>query len=81
MGLGIPLVGPDIVSLVLPAVAGVTVKAAVDVAVDWLRELREKPTKGEKAVLIYGPRGEPLTKIRLRAGVAAPEVFTPPWPR
>jgi hypothetical protein len=81
MGLGIPLAGPDIVSLVLPAVAGVTVKAAVDVAVDWLRGLREKPTKGEKAVLIYGPRGEPLSKVRLRAGVAAPEVFAPPWPR
>jgi hypothetical protein len=41
----------------------------------------EKPTKGEKAVLIYGPRGEPLTKVRLRGGVAAPEVFAPPWPR
>jgi hypothetical protein len=70
----------DVVSLVLPAVAGVTEKAAVDVTVDWLRGLREKPTKGEKAVLIYGPRGEPLRKVRLRAGAAAPEVFAPPWP-
>lgn len=81
LGVGIALPGPDLVSLVLPAVAGVTVKAAVDVTVDWLRGLREKPTKGEKAVLIYGPGGEPLSKVRLRAGAADPEVFAPPWPR
>ena len=81
MHVGILLSGPDVVELVLPAVAGVTVKAAVEVTVNWLRGLREKPTKGEKAVLIYGPRGEPLSKVRLRAGVAAPEVFAPPWPR
>ena len=63
---------PDIVELVLPAVAGVTVKAAVDVTVDWLRGLRKKPIQGEKVVLIYGSRGEPLSKVRLRAGDAAP---------
>ena len=80
MGLGIMPAGPDIVELVLPAVAGVTVKAAVDVTAGWLRGLRKKPTEGEKAVLIYGPGGEPLRKVRLRAGAAAPEVFTPPWP-
>jgi hypothetical protein len=78
---GILLPGPDIVELVLPAVAGVTVKAAVEVTVNWLRGLRQKPTEGEKAVLIYGPRGEPLSKVRLRAGLAAPEVFAPPWPQ
>jgi hypothetical protein len=77
---GILLPGPDVVSLVLPAVAGVTAKAAVDVAVDWLRGLRQKPTD-EKAVLIYGPGGEPLHKVRLRADAAEPEVFAPPWPR
>jgi hypothetical protein len=78
LSMGMP--GPDLVTLVLPAVAGVTAKAAVDVAVDWLRRLRERP-RSEKAVVIYGPGGEPLHKVRLRAGGAEPEVFAPPWPR
>lgn len=80
LSLEMAMPGPDLVTLVLPAVAGVTAKAAVDVAVDWLRGMRRKPNR-EKAVVIYGPRGEPLHKVRLRPGAAEPEVFAPPWPR
>jgi hypothetical protein len=68
-----------IVALVLPALSGAMVQATVDLAVDWLRRSREKPL-GEQAVLIYGPNGEPLRKVRRRRGAAEPEVFRPPWP-
>jgi hypothetical protein len=54
------------------------VKAVVDVAVNWLRGLVEKPDR-EKTIQIYGPDGEPLRAIRLRRD-SEPEVLTIPWP-
>jgi hypothetical protein len=79
-GPSLPKVGlwPDLVVLVLPTATAVVVKAVVDVAVDWLRGLVEKPDR-EKTIQIYGPDGEPLRAIRLRTD-SEPEVFTSPWP-
>jgi hypothetical protein len=68
----------DLVALVLPTATAVVVKAVVDVAVDWLRGLAEKPWR-EKTIHIYGPDGEPLRAIRLRRD-SEPELFTSPWP-
>lgn len=69
----------DVVALVLPAVTPALVQVAVDVAVNWLRQRRERQ-QDERAVVIYGPNGEPLRKIRVRDPTDNPQVFTPPWP-
>jgi hypothetical protein len=68
----------DVVRIVLPSLAGVTTQVAVSAAIDWLRRLRLH--RAEKVVQIYGPHGEPLCMVRLRAPATAPEVFQPPWP-
>jgi hypothetical protein len=68
----------DVVALVLPAATAVAVKAVVDITVDWLRGLVEKPVR-EKTIQIYGPDGESLRAIRLRRD-SEPEVFSRPWP-
>ncbi len=68
----------DVVALVLPTATAVVVHAVVEIAVDWLRGLVEKPWR-EKTIHIYGPDGEPLRAIRLREH-SEPEVFTRPWP-
>jgi hypothetical protein len=69
----------DVVTLVLPAITPALVQVAVDVAVSWLRQRRERQ-QDERAVVIYGPNGEPLRKIRLRDATEDPQVFNPPWP-
>jgi len=46
--------------------------------VDWLQG-RPAERGVEHAVLIYGPRGEPLRKIRVRAGSVGPAVFADTW--
>ena len=69
-----------LIEVVLPAATGSIVTAAVKAAVDWIRA-RRRPARGtEYAVLIYGPTGKPLRKVRLRDDSSEPEVFTDKWP-
>ena len=69
----------DIIGLVLSTATAVTVEAVVDAAREWLRSALPRP-RGERSVLIYGPDGEPLRKVRLRRDADEPETFEPPWP-
>jgi hypothetical protein len=64
--------------VVLPTAVRAIVTAVIETAVGWLRGLR-RPNQ-EHAVLIYGPNGEPLRKIRRRHDVPEPEIFESKWP-
>jgi hypothetical protein len=75
----LPLPGDVLVQVVLPTAVGAIVTAVIQTAVGWLRSLGRKPER-EHAVLIYGPNGEPLRKIRLRPGRRKPEIFKRDWP-
>ncbi len=70
----------EVIAVVLPTLAAATVEVTVALALDWLRSVRDKPRRESTVVMIYGPNGEPLRKVRLRRDDSEPEMFTRSWP-
>jgi hypothetical protein len=61
----------DVVSLVVPTMAGVALDKLVDAVTRWLRRRRTAIPETKRMVRIYGPGGELLKEVQVTESTAS----------